>query len=346
MHPRLLPVLMFSLLIITEQVYAQDAALRLVRNPDAEEVSVYVDGQLFTRYRFGARQEKPVLFPVLADGQIAVTRGYPIEPRAGERVDHPHHTGAWFNYGDVNGIDYWNNSFAIPDSLKSGFGSVRHRTITEMQSGTGSGRLKVESEWVNSSGQAVLKEVTEFRFFANGGGVRGVDRKTTLRAVSGPVIFRDNKEGLFAIRVAREFEEPVTEPEVFVDASGRPSPVAVMDNTGVNGRYLNSEGEEGAAVWGRRARWVSLTALKDNRRITVAIIDHPSNPGYPAHWHARTYGLFSVNNLGSRVFDPKDPFQVFTLGVNGEIVFRHRLLIGPSESLGPKSMAVFSESFR
>ena len=30
-----------------------------------------------------------------------------IEPKTGERIDHPHHMGHWFNYGDVNGLDFW-----------------------------------------------------------------------------------------------------------------------------------------------------------------------------------------------------------------------------------------------
>jgi hypothetical protein len=50
------------------------------------------------------------LYPLIADGGITVTRGYPLEPRPGERVDHPHHAGLWFNYGEVNGFDFWNNS--------------------------------------------------------------------------------------------------------------------------------------------------------------------------------------------------------------------------------------------
>lgn len=336
--------LLLVFLLTTFAVNGQKPFVRLDK-ADAETVNVWVDDRLFTSYRFGSAQEKPVLFPVIAAGQITVTRGYPIQPRPGERIDHPHHTGVWFNYGDVNGVDYWNNSFAIPDSVKSNYGSVKHRRIVEMVSGSGSGKMRVESEWVNASGKAVLAESTEFRFFAEGN-VRGIDRVTTLRAVSGPVVFRDNKEGLFAIRVAREFEEPVTEPEVFVDASGRPSPVAVLDNTGVNGLYRNSEGDEGASAWGRRARWVALTAVKDNQRISIALVDHPSNPGYPAHWHARTYGLFSVNNFGSRVFVPGDPFQVITLPDKGELSLRHRLLVGPSDDLHSAVLDRYAESFR
>ena len=54
-----------------------------------------------------------MLYPLITDEGITVTRGYPLAPRPGERVDHPHHAGLWFNYGNANGFDFWNNSDAI-----------------------------------------------------------------------------------------------------------------------------------------------------------------------------------------------------------------------------------------
>ena len=48
-----------------------------------------------------------------------------MDPRPGERVDHPHHVGMWFNYGDVNSLDFWNNSTDIPAEKKSGFGIIK-----------------------------------------------------------------------------------------------------------------------------------------------------------------------------------------------------------------------------
>ena len=34
--------------------------------------------------------------------------------------------------------------------------------------------------------------------------------------------------------------------------------------------------------------------------MTIAILDHPANPGFPTYWHARGYGLFAANPLGQK----------------------------------------------
>ena len=36
------------------------------------------------------------------------------------------------------------------------------------------------------------------------------------------MVFRDTKEGMFGLRVARGLEQPADKPEVFTDAAGRP----------------------------------------------------------------------------------------------------------------------------
>ena len=90
------------------------ARVEVVRKEADRRVDVLVDGKPFTSYIWPTTLKKPVLFPIRTAKGTLVTRGFPLEPRAGERVDHPHHVGLWFNYGDVNGIDFWNNSDAIP----------------------------------------------------------------------------------------------------------------------------------------------------------------------------------------------------------------------------------------
>ena len=87
--------------------------VRVVANEAQRRVDITIDGQPFTSYIWPTSLKKPVLYPLITDDGITVTRGYPLEPRPGERVDHPHHAGLWFNYGDVNGFDFWNNSDAI-----------------------------------------------------------------------------------------------------------------------------------------------------------------------------------------------------------------------------------------
>ncbi len=36
--------------------------------------------------------------PIIDADGVTITRGWPLEPRPGERTDHPHHDGLWFNY--------------------------------------------------------------------------------------------------------------------------------------------------------------------------------------------------------------------------------------------------------
>ena len=82
------------------------------------EVAVTVDGAPFTAYTWadeGFFLAKPVLYPILTGSGTPVTRGFPIAPRPKERVDHPHHIGLWFNFGNVNGLDFWNNSEDIKE---------------------------------------------------------------------------------------------------------------------------------------------------------------------------------------------------------------------------------------
>jgi hypothetical protein len=114
---------------------------------EQQRVEVHIGGELFTAYRYDAELEKPVLYPVYAPGGIAVTRGFPLEPRAKERIDHPHHVGLWFNFGDVNGFDFWNNSLAVPAERKGHYGRIIHAGIVEATSSGNRGVLEVKTAW-------------------------------------------------------------------------------------------------------------------------------------------------------------------------------------------------------
>jgi hypothetical protein len=298
----------------------------VVPNEAARRVDILVDGRPFTSYIWPETQKKPVLYPLNAADGTPVTRGFPLEPRPGERVDHPHHAGLWFNYGDVNGVDFWNNSNALAPEAQNKMGTIVHRRIVSTKGGKDSGELVVEMDWMMPGGKAILRETTKFVFHA-GPNMRVVDRITTLTALDERVVFRDNKEGVIGMRVRRELEQPSKEPLVFTDASGKATAVAKLDNTGVSGEYLSSEGMKGDAVWGTRGRWTMLTGTVGQNPITLAILDHPKNPGYPTYWHARGYGLFAANPFGQEVFSNGKEKLNFTLKPKQSVTLRHRLLI-------------------
>jgi len=195
----------------------------IVKEAD-KKVDVIVDGKFFTSYCWPDNVMKPILYPVMTSEGTEITRGFPLKPRAGERVDHPHHIGIWFNYGDVAGFDLWNNSEAIPTDKKSGYGSVIHMNINQLKEGVGEAIMVTTESWTDASGKELLSEKTEYHFFCQRK-TRIIDRVATLTATGKEVSMKDNKEGMIAIRVARQLELPSKDEFIMTNALGNPTTV-------------------------------------------------------------------------------------------------------------------------
>jgi hypothetical protein len=306
---------------------APGKGVSVVADEAHRRVDIAIDGKPFTSYIWPTSLKKPVLYPLVDDEGITVTRGYPLEPRAGERVDHPHHAGLWFNYGDVNGFDFWNNSDAIKPENRGKMGSILHSRVVSTRSGHDRGELVVESVWVSGESKQILGQMTQYTF-ARRDNARVIDVAATLTALD-RVVFHDDKEGLLGLRVARWLESPEEKGGVFMDANGNPTQVeaAPAGATPATGSYLTSEGARGGAAWGTRGRWCALTGRTGNHVASIAIFDRPDNPGYPTYWHARGYGLFAANPLGRDIFDPKQPALNFTLEKGQSATFRYRVVL-------------------
>lgn len=305
---------------------AMTSSVTLVRNDAEKKVEVFVNGQLFTAYLYPETIAKPVLYPIKSVKGSDLTRGFPLNPRPGERVDHPHHIGLWLNYGDVNGLDFWNNSDAIPEDKRAGYGSIVHREINSISNGEDKAELEVTMDWVGPDGEVLLKEYTTFIFRADGD-KRMIDRITKLTAQEKEVSMTDNKEGMLGIRVARELEHPSDKPEIFTDASGIATAVPSLNNEGVTGHYRSSEGIEGDDVWGTRGRWVNLSGEIKGERVSLAILDHPENVGYPTYWHARGYGLFAANPLGQKALSGGKEELNYKLEAGESLTFNYRIIV-------------------
>ena len=323
---RTLATLLLAPFVIAAAVTTETPRIQVVPHAVAPRVDVLIDGKPFTSYIYEHSQKKPSLYPLrTADGKV-ITRGYPLEPHPGERADHPHHVGLWFNYGDVNGLDFWNNSDAIPADRAPRMGTIVHKRIVETISGKDKGELKVQMDWVDSKGTLLLQEDTQFVFQGDAKS-RVIDRITRLTALKEPVVLGDNKEGVLGMRMARSLEQPSSAPDVFLDANGKPNLAKIVNNDGVTGNYIGSDGKTGDAVWGTRGPWTMLQGKVEGEPVTIAILDHPENPGFPTYWHARGYGLFAANNLGQKVFDPKQPEAKRAIAPGSSMTFRHRILI-------------------
>ena len=322
-------LLMLSLLSSCQQQkevndHASDY-VSLVENDSLSKLDVFIDGKYFTSYLYAdSILRKPVLFPLYTASEVRVTRGYPFAPNPGERIDHPHHYGLWFNHGDVNGIDFWNSSV----ERKKGdprYGKINHIKFVKMESGK-TGTLEVEKEWRSSTDSLVLIERTQY-VFSGDADKRIITHTTTLSAPEVDVLFEDSKEGMFAMRVRRELEIPADDSTVLLTENLTPSS-EVVNKQGVSGHYRNSNGLEGYPdVWGKRAKWMQLAGVVNNDSISICIFDYPENLNHPPHWMARDYGLYSVNPLGSKLYtEGKEQFN-FKLEKGKSVTFKHQVVI-------------------
>jgi len=318
--------------------------ISFVTHEAGKKVDVMISGKLFTSYCWPDNIMKPVLYPVMTSKGTEITRGYPINPREGERVDHPHHVGIWLNYGNVDGLDFWNNSEAIPPDKKNGFGTIKHLKINQLKNGEGEAKMVTTESWINPSGKELLSEKTEYHFIAKGP-TRIIDRITTLTATDKAVSMKDNKEGMVAIRVARQLELPSNDEVIMTDAKGSPTTVKKMTNEGVSGSYRSSEGLKDDAVWSSRAKWVDLNGVIGKETIAIVICDHPKNQSYPTYWHARGYGLFAANPLGWNVFSEGKETLNYAIPAGKSSVFRYRFIIHSGADLTDSEINDYADDF-
>lgn len=337
-------LILLTILFSASAIYAQDKdGFSFSDHIDKKQIDLIYNGKVITSYLYYDSMMKPVLFPITTVSGVIVTRGWPLEPRPGDQVDHPHHLGMWMNYESVNGIDFWNNSTAIPYNIRSKYGSIIHEKIVKTEFSQKRALLEVTARWVNHSGEIFLRESTRYVFSVTGTDFN-IDRITTLTA-STDVFMKDVKDGFFGLRVARELEQPSTGPQTFLDALGNPTTVQATNDKSVSGEYVSSEGLKGDSVWGTRAKWVKLHGRKNGKQVSITIFDHPKNVGYPSYWHARGYGLFAVNPLGQAIFSNGKETMNLTLKKGESVTFRYRVLIHEGEILPAEKLDKLAKDF-
>jgi hypothetical protein len=132
---------------------------------------------------------------------------------------------------------------------------------------------------------------------------------------------------MLGLRVTKELQIPSGTPGEFVDDKGNITKVTAGNTPDINGDYLTSEGKKGDSAWGTRGTWCLLYGKKQNDTLSVVLIDHPGNPGYPTYWHARGYGLFAANPLGQKIFSNGKQTLGYRLEKGQSVTFRYRIVI-------------------
>jgi hypothetical protein len=284
---------------------------------ETERITVDIDGKPFTVFYIGGKDlNRPYLHPLRAASGTIVNRSFPAGQRPGETTDHPHHAGLFYGHGDVNGYNYWAIQ-NVPTQLSEAgatMGRIILTGVPSVKSGKESGSVDVVLTWLKPDSKPLLTETRKMTFHAHPE-LRIIDFDFDFTAID-KVVFRDTKEGTFAMRVATVLEELVPK--------GKTGPSRT-------GKLVNAQGGEGEAnVWGKRSEWVDYSGQIDGERIGVVMMDHPGNPRHPTYWHSRGYGLHSINPFGvSDFLNDKTQDGSLTIEPGGHVRFRYRVIVHP-----------------
>ena len=274
----------------------------------AGKAVVKIDGALFTEYIFEGHA-KPILYPIVGPHGIEMTRNYPMVPDSTGEAHHPHHKSLWFSHDDVNGVQFW---MEYPRGSDSQPGKIVQEEIH-----IHGNHIQTENNWVAPDGKIVCSDTRDISFGATAA-ARFIDYGITLHASQGDVVFGDTKEGTMGVR---------THPLLRLSTSEK------HGNHTAKGQAVNSEGDVGGSMWGKRAKWVDYWAPIGDHTVGIAIFDHPTNPRHPTWWHARTYGLVAANPFGIHNFEGKpEGTGDMTIKSNETVTFRYRFLFHEGDS--------------
>ena len=298
--PTLSAVALFCWVVaITGPVAAQTVSIK----QSDDRLGVSIDGELFTEYIFRGHS-RPLLFPIIGPHGLGMTRSFPIKLDVpGESHDHPHQKPMFFAYGSVNGVNFFGES---PDC-----GKTVHDRVLEVESGSARGLIRTTNNWIAPGGEIVCTDTRTLCFQAVPCG-RAIDWEITLHASHGDLTFRDDKHGIMAIRM---------HPNLRLDSA--PDGIA----TAANGQSVNSEGVNGKAVFGKRAKWIDYWGKISDQTVGIAIFDHPNNPRHPTWWMARGYGYVAADPFGAHAIGGQPPGTGdMTIKAGEAITFRYRFV--------------------
>ncbi len=266
----------------------------------ADRVSVDIDGRQFGSLYFGKDANKPFFYPLTTASGVKVTRSFPLEKVEGEPTDHPHQKGLWVGTELLSGMDFWENDSSY---RRPRMGKIVLKDISKLSSGTETGVLGFRADWMSPEGQAVIAENRTMTFYSGTENSRIFDVDVVFTALK-EVTFEDHQDAVIGMRLSPSFDEKN------------------------GGMPVNAEGLRGeAATRGKPSRYLDWRTRINQEDIGVAILDHPDNLNAPARWHLRSFGFFTANPFGRKVFDSEAASAAKQLKPQEAIHLRYRIVV-------------------
>lgn len=237
--------------------------MQVIPLPDHQEAFLR-DGHELTRYHFGPALRRPFLYPVVGPSGRSLTRmGHPHDPES-----HSHHNSVWISHHDVDGDDFWGDR---------GSGRIVQRRIVRSSDGDDEASLVALNAWVGREDRPLLLERRGLAIRPLPGRQWLLLLDLHLEAPQEPVTLGPTPFGLIGVRMAKT--------------------IGVADGGGL---IRNSEGDVNetgpAGAFRKRARWVDYSGpITPDAAEGITLLDHPSNPHHPAHFHVRDDGWMGAS---------------------------------------------------
>ncbi|MDV6032599.1 MAG: hypothetical protein F9B45_21440 [Phycisphaera sp. RhM] len=237
------------------------------------QVSLRIDGREKLRWHYGEQYPRPFFYPFNGPSGETLTRmGHP------GAQNHDHHRSVWFAHHKVDGINFW----------ADGTGSkIRQTHWYRYRDGDEEAVMATHLVWIDGEGVERMQQDVVVALM----GINN-DAETAEHAVEFHLTFRPGEGrdkvtleqtnfGFLAVRVA-----------------------ASLSAYFGGGRLTNDANDQGEpSLHEKRSRWMDYSGpiavpVPEGRKLVeegITYFDHPSNPGFPTHWHVRQDGWMGAS---------------------------------------------------
>lgn len=259
------------------------SAAKLTTERRGSKINVSIDGKFFTSYVFSEDEKYPFFYPV--NGPL--TGGSVTSMR---NAVYPHHTSLFFGCDMVNGGNYWQEGLERGRII-----SVNARVEKE---GGDTVLITDECIWSRPGAVSPVKDTRKYIITAPSAGKTFIDVEITMHTLMDVRIKKTN-HSLFSARLAAD--------------------ISVTNG----GTMINAEGDMNEKdTFGKRSPWIDFSGSRGNNVEGLAILQHPSNPWFPAPWFTRDYGFISPTPM----YWPENGEETF-LKDGSKLVLKYRVIV-------------------
>jgi hypothetical protein len=271
-------------------------ASKIEANKTESQINITIDGKFFTSYIFSNDEKYPFFFPLNGPASGGSVTSM-------RNAEYPHHSSLFFGCDMVNGGNYWQEG---QDRGRI----VSLNAIIEKEGGD-SVVISDECIWSRPGAASPIRDFRKFIVTSPSKGIYQIDVEIIIDMLTDVTILKTN-HSLFSARIASDLSV----------------------NNG--GTMINAEGGKNEKnTFGKNSPWIDYYGKRGENTEGLALMQHPSNPWYPAPWFTRDYGFISPTPF---YWPPNGSDFSFHKGTSLRLRYRVVVHAGSSEEAGIQDM--------